>query len=59
MENVMSIQLQSLDEKASILTKGSKLVAWHDLYSIKDILFSANNLALVKINFEIAVPAGA
>jgi len=39
----MGIQIQRLDEKARIPTKGSKLAAGHALYSIEDILISANS----------------
>ena len=44
--------------KAQITTKGSKLAAGHDLYSIEDILIPANSRALVKIGLAVAVPEG-
>ena len=58
MEKEIGIRIQRLDEKARIPTKGSKLAAGHDLYSIEDILIPANNRALVKIGLAIAVPEG-
>ena len=58
LEKEMSIQIQRLDEKARIPTKGSKLAAGHDLYSIEDILIPACNRALVKIGLAITVPEG-
>jgi len=58
MEKEIGIRIQRLDEKARIPTKGSKLAAGHDLYSIENILIPANNRALVKIGLAIAVPEG-
>ena len=58
LEKEMRIQIQRLDEKARIPTKGSKLAAGHDLYSIKDILIPANSRVLVKVGLEVAVPEG-
>jgi len=58
MEKEIGIRIERLDEKAGIPTKGSKLAAGHDLYSIKDILIPANNRALVKIALAIAVSEG-
>jgi len=54
MEKEIGIRIQRLDEKARITTKGSKLAAGHDLYSIENILIPANNRALVKIGLAIA-----
>jgi len=58
MEKEIAIRIQRLDKQAQIPTKGSKLAAGHDLYSIEDILIPANNRALVKIGLAIAVPEG-
>jgi len=57
-EKEIGIWIQRLNEKARIPTKGSKLAAGHDHYSIEDILIPANNRALVKIGLAIAVPKG-
>ena len=57
-EKEIGIWIQELNEKARIPTKGSKLAAGHDHYSIEDILIPANNRALVKIGLAIAVPKG-
>jgi len=57
-EKEMGIRIQRLDERARIPTKGSKLAAGHDLYSIKDVLIPASSLALVKISLAVAVPEG-
>ena len=54
MEKEIGIRIQRLDEKARIPTKGSKLAAGQDLYSIENILIPANNRALVKIGLAIA-----
>ena len=54
----IGIRIQRLNEKARIPTKGSKLAAGHNHYSIEDILIPANNRALVKISLAIAVPKG-
>ena len=43
LEKEMLIQIQRLDKKARTPTKGSKLAAGHDLYSIEDILIPANS----------------
>jgi len=58
LEKEMRIRIQRLDEKARIPTKGSKLAAGHDLYSIEDILIPANSRVLVKIGLAVAVPEG-
>jgi len=58
LEKKMHIRIQRLDEKARIPTKGSKLAAGHDLYSIEDILIPANSRVLVKISLAVAVPEG-
>jgi len=42
-EKEIGIRIQRLDEKARIPTKGFKLAAGHDLYSIEDILITSNN----------------
>ena len=55
LEKKTCIQIQRLDEKARIPTKGSKLAAGHDLYSIEDILIPANSQVLVKIGLAVAV----
>jgi len=43
MEKETGIRVQRLSEDARIPTKGSKLVAGHDLYSSEDINILANN----------------
>jgi len=58
MEKQRGIQIQRLDEKARIPTKGSRLAAGHDLNSIEDILIPANTRAEVKIGLAITVRAG-
>ena len=58
MEKEIGIRIERLDEKGRIPTKGSKLAAGHDLYSIEDILIPADNRALVKISLAIAVSEG-
>ena len=57
-EKEMSIRIQRLDEKAGIQTKGSKLAAGQDLYSIEDIPIPASSRVLVKIGLEVPVPEG-
>jgi len=58
LEKEICIRIQRLDEKAQIPTKGSKLAAGHDLYSIEDILIPANSRVLVKIGLAVVVPEG-
>jgi len=57
-EKEIGIQIQSLNGKARISTKGLKLAAQHDLYYIEDILIRASSRALVKIGLPVAVPEG-
>jgi len=57
-EKEMSIRIQRLNEKAAIQTKGSKLAAGQDLYSIEDIPIPACSRVLVKIGLEVPVPKG-
>ena len=57
-EKEMGIRIQMLDEKARIRTKGSKLAAGHDLYSIEDILIPPSSPALGKIGLAVAVSEG-
>jgi dUTP pyrophosphatase len=57
-EKETGIRIQRLSEEARIPTRGSRLAAGHDLYSIEDILIPCNNRALVKIGLAIAVPEG-
>jgi len=58
LEKEMCIRIERLDEKARIPTKGSKLAAGHDLYSIEDILIPANSSVVVKIGLAVTVPEG-
>ena len=57
-EKEMSIQIQRLSDEARIPTRGSRLAAGHDLYSIEEILLAGNGRALVRIGLAIAVPEG-
>ena len=58
LEKEIRIQIQKLDARARIPTKGSTLAAGHDLYSIEDILIPANSRVLAKISLAVAVPEG-
>ena len=51
-------QIQRLIEDARIPTRGSKLAAGHDLYSIETLMIPAPSRSLIKTGLAIAVPNG-
>ena len=51
-------RIQRLIEDARILTRGSKLAAGHDLYSIETVTIPAHSRSLIKTGLAIAVPNG-
>ena len=52
------VRIQRLIEDARIPTRGSKLAAGHDLYSIKTLTIPAHSRSLIKTGLAIAVPNG-
>ena len=52
------VQIQRLIEDARILTRGSKLAAGLDLYSIETLTIPAHSRFLIKTGLAIAVPNG-
>ena len=52
------VQIQRLIEDPSIPSRGSKLAAGHDLYSIENLTIPAHSRSLLKTGLAIAVPNG-
>ena len=52
------IRVQRLIEDARIPTRGSKLAAGHNLYSIENLTIHAHSRSLIKTGLAIAVPNG-
>ena len=58
MEQVPSLQIKKLSDKARLPTRGSAFAAGYDIYAAKDTTIPARGKALVDTDISMAVPAG-
>lgn len=58
MEQVPSLQIKKLSDKARLPTRGSAFAAGYDIYAAKETVIPARGKALVDTDISMAVPAG-